>query len=334
MVAMGRDVGNIKPVWIVRPFLFATLLGLSLAFICQRLFQNAQLGMAFASILAVLVVNSGHLPFRITTLLPLFGTTASLWWEEQIKQPLIWGLLLAMQVFLCAVLIWGLRQRPRYVDKLVVVLNILALTFLISSSITIASKLVSSKELVLEPAGISAEDINALTAPDPLPDIYFIVLDSYPAREILQEEFSYDNTAFLGFLEDTGFYVNDASNSNYLWTSYMMASTLNMDYIHEVAERSGVDRPDGFNLTQSVRENAVQAILSQFGYKTVAFSSGFAFTDVSDVDIYYAANRSGLNPIEVGLLQGTLYGYLVRFFENDPQSILARSKTPSISSER
>ncbi len=330
LVFLGEEVEYVKPIWVVRPFLFALLFGLSLAFVCRRLFRNAQLGMVFASLIAILLLGSGYLPFRIAPFLFVIKPAYASWWLEQTRQPLIWGLLLAIQVFLCAVLVLGLRKRPKYVEKLVVVFNILALAILIGSSIAIASKLASSKEIVLEPAGISAEEIDALTAPDPLPDIYFIVLDSYPARQILQEEFGYDNSAFLGFLEDRDFTVNDASKSNYIWTGYTVASTLNMDYIHEVAERSGVHRPDGFNLTKSIRENAIRAILSQFGYKTVAFSSGFVFTDVSDVDVYYADDRGGLNPLEVSLLPGTVYSYLVSFLDNDSHSILAITYTSHI----
>ena len=47
------------------------------------------------------------------------------------------------------------------------------------------------------------------------PDIYFIILDAYAREDILREIYNFDNSEFLDFMEDSGFYVAAKSISNY-----------------------------------------------------------------------------------------------------------------------
>lgn len=59
-----------------------------------------------------------------------------------------------------------------------------------------------------------------------LPDIYYIIVDGYGRSDLLKELFEYDNSTFLQFLSDRGFYVAEAAHSNYVQTSLSIASSL------------------------------------------------------------------------------------------------------------
>ena len=329
-VIVSTNIEKTKPAWILRPFLLITLFALSLAFICQRLFRNPQLGMVMASLIAVLFLYSGQLFTAINKFSNRFGPISGELPIEQLRQQLICGLTLAIQILLLLMLSQGLKQRPRAVEKWLAILNIFTLTIFIGSFIRIIGTRLASEEITVNPTGISADDVDALSPPDPLPDIYYLVLDSYPGMESLQQEFDYNNAGFLGYLEYRGFLVNNDALSNYYRSTFSIASTLNMDYIHDLAGRSEVEKLDGFGLSRSVRQSAIRRILSQFGYQTVAFSSGFFYSDVYDADVYYSVDGSGMNPLENSMLPWTLYSYLVPFLDSEAHSIYAPTYTSHI----
>ena len=71
------------------------------------------------------------------------------------------------------------------------------------------------------------------------PDIYYIILDEYPNNESLKKNYGFDNTEFLTFLENSGFYVVNNSFSNYPTTIQSLSSSLNMEYLDVLT--TGVD---------------------------------------------------------------------------------------------
>jgi hypothetical protein len=63
------------------------------------------------------------------------------------------------------------------------------------------------------------------------PDVYFLVVDGYARQDTLSKVYGLDNSPFLGFLRDHGFYVADAARSNYAQTGLSFSSSLNMNYL-------------------------------------------------------------------------------------------------------
>jgi hypothetical protein len=43
------------------------------------------------------------------------------------------------------------------------------------------------------------------------PDIYYIILDGYGREDVIEEFFDYDNSPFISYLEDLGFYIASVS---------------------------------------------------------------------------------------------------------------------------
>jgi hypothetical protein len=137
------------------------------------------------------------------------------------------------------------------------------------------------------------------------PDIYYIILDGYGRADVLDQLYGLDNTPFLDYLQRKGFYVASKSNPNYMQTIFSVPSALNFTYLQ--SEPLGVSGLDYF--TQLISENRIMHLLKQCGYRTMAFQTGFYFTNHPDVDVYYSGG-SRLNEFESLLLAGTPFDVL------------------------
>ena len=69
---------------------------------------------------------------------------------------------------------------------------------------------------------------------EPLPDVYYIILDGYARSDYMQSVFGYDNSEFIAFLQSRGFYVAEESHANHNWTSLSLASSLNMVFAQDL----------------------------------------------------------------------------------------------------
>ncbi|MCI0806896.1 MAG: hypothetical protein J4N68_08725 [Chloroflexi bacterium] len=140
---------------------------------------------------------------------------------------------------------------------------------------------------------------------EPLPDIYYIVLDAYTSGSVLLDTYELDNGPFLDSLRQRGFYVADCSQSNYAQTELSMVSTLNMAYLDELIDESN---PDRSQLWPLLRHNAVRLLLEDLGYSTVAFETGYYWSEWEDADLYLAPDRGlleGMSAFEATLLRLT-----------------------------
>lgn len=63
------------------------------------------------------------------------------------------------------------------------------------------------------------------------PDIYIIILDGYAGVEQLQKDFNFSNSSFIDTLSKKGFKVFSATHSNYNYTPFSTAATLDMAYL-------------------------------------------------------------------------------------------------------
>lgn len=122
------------------------------------------------------------------------------------------------------------------------------------------------------------------------PNIYFIVLDTYPRSDELKRNFGFDNTSFIRQLCDRGFFVDSASWSNYCRTGLSLSSTLNLNYLQNIALASNSEpvtnnsmETDDALAFKLVEYSKVSRFLKQRGYRYIAVSSyitSFAGADV------------------------------------------------------
>jgi hypothetical protein len=152
-----------------------------------------------------------------------------------------------------------------------------------------------------------------------LRDVYYIILDAYGRSDVLLNTLGYDNSDFLRQLEDMGFYVAECAQSNYAKTDLSLSSSLNLDYVtvlDPTLTRGNTDRVPLWNL---IKDNQVQEKFRALGYTTIAFETGFYFSQLSNLDIFYTPERGGFNEFEILYVRTTLLrllddaGWLKRF---------------------
>ena len=96
-------------------------------------------------------------------------------------------------------------------------------------------------------------------------DIYYIVMDEYAPLRTLDEVFDYDNSNYVEFLEDRGFYVTKNSHSNYAVTFLSLSSTLNMEYqnyLSDIVDSESIDQRIPYQL---ISNNAVMKDFKSLG---------------------------------------------------------------------
>ncbi len=141
------------------------------------------------------------------------------------------------------------------------------------------------------------------------PDIYYIVLDSYTRADTLKTAYGFDNSEFLGGLEKMGFEVAECGMSNYVRTELSMASSFNMDYLPELDERIQPDSLARTPLWNLIRDSAVMDYVEGQGYQTVAFATGYPWSEWDHADLYLEPDplRVGLTEFEGLVLETTAY---------------------------
>ena len=131
---------------------------------------------------------------------------------------------------------------------------------------------------------IPAEDVWSGTALR-RPNIYWIVVDSYPNRRELLDYYGFDNAPFIESLVRRGFNVTDESYANFSTTLLSIPSTLDMAYVfdeedpvYEINRNGAWQRLPGkthrgVNAAIS-GDNRTVSLLRQQGYAYVHFSGG------------------------------------------------------------
>jgi hypothetical protein len=151
--------------------------------------------------------------------------------------------------------------------------------------------------------------VNVELTPDDglgVPDVYYILLDGYGREDILEEFYHYDNSHFLDELEEQGFFIAEESRSNYSNTITSLASSINMNYLEEIAEIPSDDLLCRMVLSQSIDSSEVMRIFRELDYEFVAFSSGFPSTEITEADVYLQSEEIGLNPFESLLVRNSI----------------------------
>jgi hypothetical protein len=99
------------------------------------------------------------------------------------------------------------------------------------------------------------------------PDVWHFVFDRYAGAEVLREVYGYDNGPFLRQLEARGFSVAERAAANYQRTAHSMVSTLNLDYLTSLADRSDLRANDWVPLYRALQDHRVARVLVGAGHR-------------------------------------------------------------------
>jgi hypothetical protein len=102
--------------------------------------------------------------------------------------------------------------------------------------------------------------------------------------------------------------VAECSQSNYSQTELSLGSSLNMAYLEDLDEVPLVQETDRQRLWPLLRHSLVRGTFERLGYTTVAFETGYYWTEWEDADLYLAPAGgwlSGMTAFEATLLRST-----------------------------
>jgi len=118
----------------------------------------------------------------------------------------------------------------------------------------------------------SQVDISDTTPAAGKPDIFFIVLDEYSGTEVLRQKFQYDNRQFTSFLRDRQFFVPTRPFSNYSYTPFSIAATLNMEYPSWIGPKKDITAKYYTIAAREIANSKVVSLLKSKGYNIRNFS--------------------------------------------------------------
>ncbi len=289
LALLAHNISQVRYTAGIRPVIFSLLAAAVLFLLFRLIYRDWHKASYATAALTILFFTYGQF---YTQLIDIKVPNLTIWLGG------IWIILTVLVLF------WGFRNR---FEKAALILNVISLGLSVYSVISIIKEIPPVTH-TNKPAAPDAP-VAALHPPEgqTLPDIYYFILDSYGRTDLLKNNLEYDNSGFINDLEKLGFYVAPCSQSNYPRTDVSLGSSLNMDYLQDLNPKYTPQNEDRSQLWQSILNNTVADELKNAGYKTVAFASGFAFTEMISADDYISPSPvwSPMTEFEVMVLQTT-----------------------------
>ncbi|MFP4537396.1 MAG: sulfatase-like hydrolase/transferase [Dichotomicrobium sp.] len=148
------------------------------------------------------------------------------------------------------------------------------------------------------------------------PDIYHFVFDRYASEGILRRHYDFDNSAIGSFLEQRGFYVARASNSNYQKTGHSLASAFYMDYLDFLERDERVTGRNWHPIYAMLDDHRVARMLKSSGYDIIQFGSWWVGT--YDNPVADENHPHGFSEFEMLYLRRTALGPLFQLLPDTP----------------
>ena len=289
LALLSHNVGQVRPMLGLRAVVLSVVGALGLLAVLRLVLHGWITAGLLASLAIVLFFSYGP-AYELLGQVQVAGTSLG---RHRYLAPLWIGLL----IFGTFLVLRGISDPTRTLNVIALIAVAFPLVQLVGFELGIHTGPADVKDLDLK-----------LVATDPMPNIYYIVLDAYGRQDVLLREFGVDNGEFVAQLEQMGFQVADCSMSNYSQTELTFSAVLNLNYLEELGDAFTADADDRSQMWPLIRDSQVRSILEDLGYQTVAFETGFRWSEFEDADIYLAPPRSGkigLNAFEATLLRST-----------------------------
>jgi len=246
LLVYGLNQEQLTPDLALVPLALSLLLGLFLLAGSHVLFREAHKDAFFTSLFLILF-------YAFNQVLILFNSISPVVVFRGRYKVMLFVAVLAVTALLV------LRSRWSF-KPLTTLLNVAALLLVAFNLLGIVASAV-----VEPPARPDMADVSPERSPGSDlegPDIYYIILDGYASARTLKEELGYDNSEFLDFLRDQGFFVVPDSYANYPKTGLSLPSSMNMTYLEPSKEF--VTR------LHRTSESRIAQLLTRRGYRFVA----------------------------------------------------------------
>lgn len=255
-----------------------------------------------SAVVILLMVTYGHVYTAIKNY-EVFGVIVG-------RHRYLIGIWLALTIFG----VWWSVRKSFQVTSLAPTMNLVGIFLLLYPSFQIVSFFASSagqQRQVTDTLVLQTKQHNVKLPRDrSVPDVYYIILDAYGRSDVLLNNFGYDNSLFLESLRHLGFYVADCAQSNYSKTDLSLSSSMNLNYVTALGDEFLWNSTDRLPLWNLIKNNEVKAIFESLGYTTVAFETGYDFTEIEGSDEYFSAPDKGFNGFENLYIQTTVFTIL------------------------
>ena len=272
LALMGHNITENQVYVVIRPLLLSLLFGGLLLFISWLVYRNAAKAGVFTTVGLIVFFSFGHILDLLNGKVLLgvdFGRFKTL---------------AVIAVVILAGAGWAIHRMKRIPAFLNGYLTVVSIVLLVMPLYQIVSYSIQKSE-VEKPTPKTGQVNGSETAADQhLPDIYYIILDTYTRADAFQDHFQYDNQPFLDELKARNFYIADCSRSNYQYTLLSLSSTFNMNFLDQLDSRF---QPNAYRvdfMEDLIDHSQVRSDLEAAGYKFIAFQSSYDGTTIEDAD--------------------------------------------------
>ncbi len=308
-------LGDYTPEQLLEPIVFVVLANIFLWALLWLLYKDAARTAAFVSILSV--ANFFYLP--LSEILSGIAKMVSLRLDDQA--------VLATYLIILAALLWmSQSKKVGFGDKTIAVnfqamilpavlitamlcaMNIFTVAGFETKEAAIVKDLMEKQFPVDENQKVVEQIKKSMN-----PDVYYIVIDGFANAATLKNLLGYDNSSFIDYLKEKGFYVAEKSCSNHDRTIFSVTSSLNMGLMNPLADKLGATSVDSYVPLKLLRDNRVMKLFKKAGYRILNVCSGFCATD--NIPLADKNLRTGWGTgFNMSLLHLTLIGAFEPYF--------------------
>ena len=200
--------------------------------------------------------------------------------------------LLPVWLFVTVILAVALARVRKVLPELTTVAAVMSAVVLVMAAFPVlatkAPAWAATRGLGSETAELS-DEVGEWSAGGEPRDIYYLIFDRYGSQRAMEQRWDMDLEPFFSGLEERGFFVAEDSKANHLRTAQSLASSLNLQYHFDLAERFGPDTGDMLPVYDRLQDHAVGRLLQQRGYDYVHIGAWWDPTQTNrNADVNYA----------------------------------------------
>lgn len=295
----SQNASQIPLNWLIRPLVICVVFTSFVYFLLIRKYKDAEYA-GWGASMGIVWLFSGHV-YRLLLETSTFWRTVHGGILVLVLSCLVWGVLASRWA-------WDKLTRRRtitlFLNTVSVVLAVFPIWTIASTSYRSNAQVQAIRERV------TRFEVPLSSTSQMPPDIYLIVLDGYGREDILRDLYGYDNSEFIGFLRENGFYVADQSTANYPQTELSISSGMNLQGLDDYVSGFG-NTSDRSPLRELMRNTVIRRVLEEQRYQFVALPSAALFAQIDDADVYYSLTPGDINEFEGLVLSATMAGVFV-----------------------
>ncbi len=197
-------------------------------------------------------------------------------------------------------------RTKRLLDNATFIVNIVSISLVLISFVSIV-EFYMTENYVNETIEESIKNPIQVANAENLPDIYYIIPDGYAGSKSLELFNNYDNSEFIDFLTNKGFYVSSESFSNYKPTKLSLSSTLAMKYVNYLGDVKEENSKGGILLRKVLENSEVIQYLKSKGYTIFSIEGNPISTKNSElVDFHLCGPGKYASDFDLMLIRTTI----------------------------